>query len=221
MIKLLSLITYCFVSYNVNAQTLQQVTENGNVTNKPIILEGSLSSHIYRISDGTNILFNGLERAGYGGNSMDGLAFVYGENAYHIATNSLKRLSVLGNGNVGIGTIVPREKLSVNGKIRAQEIKVEVTDWPDYVFKQEYQKMSLSQIDTFIKANGHLPEVPSAQKVEKEGVSLGEMNKILLKKIEELTLHLIEKDKQVEDLKVKMEAIASSVEKLKTEKSKN
>ncbi len=99
--------------------------------------------------------------------------------------------------NVGIGTLTPQEKLSVNGKIRAKEIKVEATNWPDYVFKQNYDLMPLQQLETYIKANGHLPGVPSAQKAQQEGVELGEMNKILLKKIEELTLHLIEKDKQL------------------------
>ncbi|RWU09974.1 hypothetical protein [Pedobacter chitinilyticus] len=101
------------------------------------------------------------------------------------------------NGNVGIGTTNPQEKLSVNGKIRAKEIKVEATGWPDYVFKPDYETMSLQELDSYIKANGHLPEVPAAAEAEKEGIALGEMNKILLKKIEELTLHLIDKDKEV------------------------
>ena len=101
--------------------------------------------------------------------------------------------------NVGIGTLTPQEKLSVNGKIRAKEIKVEATGWPDYVFKPDYEKMSLQELDIYIKANGHLPEVPSAAHAEKEGIALGEINKVLLKKIEELTLHLIEKDKQLSE----------------------
>mgnify|MGYP006190897923 FL=1 len=106
-------------------------------------------------------------------------------------------IKALQNGNVGIGTTTPQEKLSVNGKIRAKEIKVETANWPDYVFKPDYEKMSLQELDAYVKANGHLPEVPAAADVEKEGIALGEMNKILLKKIEELTLHLIEKDKQL------------------------
>ena len=103
------------------------------------------------------------------------------------------------NGNVGIGTLTPQEKLSVNGKIRAKEIKVETANWPDYVFSDNYQPKSLPELEQFIKKNKHLPEVPSAQEVEQNGVELGEMNKILLKKIEEMTLFLIEQNKKNEE----------------------
>jgi len=98
-------------------------------------------------------------------------------------------------GNVGIGTINPREKLSVNGNIRAREIKVETNNWPDYVFKPNYNLLPLHEAEQFIMTNGHLPDVPKAEEVVSNGLSLGEMNKILLKKIEEITLHVIELDK--------------------------
>ncbi|MEN5195889.1 hypothetical protein [Sphingobacterium faecium] len=100
-------------------------------------------------------------------------------------------------GNVGIGTDVPKEKLSVNGNIRAHEIKVESTaaTWPDYVFKDDYQLTSLKDVEKFIQSNGHLPDVPKAELVEKEGYSLNEMDKILLKKVEELTLYILELNK--------------------------
>ncbi len=101
-------------------------------------------------------------------------------------------------GNVGIGTDVSNERLSVNGKIRAREIKVEALNWPDYVFKPDYKRISLQELDKYIKSNGHLPDMPSASEVEKNGVELGEMNKLLLKKIEELTLHVIELNKKIE-----------------------
>lgn len=111
--------------------------------------------------------------------------------------------SFIYSGNFGIGTATPTERLSVNGKIRAREIKVETTNWPDYVFDEGYQPLSLREIERFIKINKHLPEVPTATEVSENGVALGEMNKILLKKVEELTLHLIEKEKAIEKLQAR------------------
>ncbi len=99
------------------------------------------------------------------------------------------------NGNVGIGTPSPTHKLSVNGNIRAHEIKVETANWPDYVFAKDYKLTSLQETEFYIKKNGHLPGFPSAMEVEKNGVDLGEMNAKLLQKIEELTLHLIQQAK--------------------------
>jgi len=114
---------------------------------------------------------------------------------------------IISNGNVGIGTESPKEKLSVNGNIRAHQIKVETSNWPDYVFKDDYQLKSLRETEKFIQINGHLPEVPKAEIIEKEGYSLNEMDRILLKKIEELTLHLIEKDKRIQALEENMKKI--------------
>lgn len=102
-------------------------------------------------------------------------------------------------GNIGIGTLLPAEKLSVNGKIRAQEIKVEATGWPDYVFTKSYQLPSLQEIEKHIKEKGHLPGIPAAEEVKANGIDLGEMNAKLLQKIEELTLHLIGMEKQLKE----------------------
>lgn len=121
------------------------------------------------------------------------------------------------SGNVGIGAAAsPEHKLSVNGKIRAQEIKVETANWPDYVFKPAYKLPSLSETEKFIQENGHLPEVPKAEEVEANGIQLGEMNKILLKKIEELTLHLIENEKKRTDLEGKVYKLESLLNKKDT-----
>jgi len=99
------------------------------------------------------------------------------------------------NGNFGIGIDSPTEKLAVNGNIRAKEIKVETANWPDYVFAKDYSLPSLAETEKHIKEKGHLQGIPSAKEVEANGIDLGEMNAKLLQKIEELTLHLIEKEK--------------------------
>src|SRR5690606_30841475 len=103
-------------------------------------------------------------------------------------------------GNLGIGITNPAEKLSVNGNIRAREIKVEVTGWPDYVFESSYQLLDLLETERFINQNRHLPGIPSSSEVDKEGLNLGEMNAKLLQKIEELTLYVIDLKKEIETL---------------------
>jgi len=102
-------------------------------------------------------------------------------------------------GNVGIGTTNPTEKLAVNGKIRAKEIKVEASNWPDYVFEEGYEVGTLQKLEGYIKINKHLPGMPSAKEVETNGIEVSEMLKLQQQKIEELTLHLIEKEKQLHD----------------------
>ncbi len=104
------------------------------------------------------------------------------------------------NGNVGVGTISPKAKLDVAGTIKATEIKVEAQT-ADFVFEEDYTLKDLSEVESFIKENKHLPDIPSAKEMEASGVNLAEMNKLLLQKVEELTLYLIEKEDEVKALK--------------------
>jgi len=111
------------------------------------------------------------------------------------------------NGNLGIGTNKPLAKLSVNGNILATEIKIKTNiEVPDYVFDPNYQLPKLTTIENYVKKYRHLPEIPSAAEIQKEGIDLTQMNLALLKKVEELTLHLIEKEKEIEKLKINQEA---------------
>jgi hypothetical protein len=105
-------------------------------------------------------------------------------------------------GYVGIGTTSPDAKLAVKGQVHAQEVKVDLNGAvaPDYVFEKDYKLTSLEEIKNYIDQNKHLPEVPSAKEMEKNGVQLGEMNMLLLKKIEELTLYQIEANRKIEIL---------------------
>jgi hypothetical protein len=117
-------------------------------------------------------------------------------------------------GNVGIGTTTPREKLSVNGNIRAKEIKVEATNWPDYVFDNGYNLQSLVELEKYLIENKHLPDMPSAKEIETAGQNLGQINSKLLKNVEELALHLIEKDKQVQQQQKTIDAQDQRIKKL-------
>jgi hypothetical protein len=102
-------------------------------------------------------------------------------------------------GNVGIGTGNPTYKLSVNGNIRAKEVVVE-TAWADYVFDADYQLSSLSEVEKYIKANKHLPNIPAAEEIQKNGLRTAELQTKMMSKIEELTLYVIELEKKIEAL---------------------
>lgn len=105
-----------------------------------------------------------------------------------------------GNVRIGAGSGNPSKALEVNGIVRSKEVLVEITGWSDFVFEKDYKLMSLAEVEQFVKQHGHLPDVPSANEVEENGIGLGEMNALLLQKIEEMTLHLIEMEKRIQEL---------------------
>ncbi|MBN1599401.1 MAG: hypothetical protein JW894_13995 [Bacteroidales bacterium] len=92
-----------------------------------------------------------------------------------------------------------------NGKVTCKEIEVKLDVWSDYVFRDSYELRTLNEVEKFISENNHLPEVPSEEEVITNGVNLGEMNALLLKKIEELTLYIIGQQKEIESLKAEMQ----------------
>ena len=123
-------------------------------------------------------------------------------------------------GNIGIGTTSPGQKLSVNGKIETEEIIVvpDVVAIPDFVFEDDYALRSLAEVERYIDAHGHLPEIPSAAQMKADGVGLSAMQMKLLQKVEELTLYLIEQQKQNETLRHQNEALVKQMAPLTVEK---
>jgi hypothetical protein len=147
----------------------------------------------------------------------------FGLNFY---TNGAEKMRILQNGNIGIGTTSPDSKLTVKGKIHAEEVKVDLAVPADYVFekyylgksslKPDYTLLTLSAVEKFTKENHHLPNVPSAKEIKENGLLLGEMSNILLQKIEELTLYSIDQQKKIEKLEKENESFKKLEERLAT-----
>ncbi len=154
---------------------------------------------------GTNVqpvkIYNASLLVGYQSNNQD-----YGTG------------NIFATGFVGIGTTDTKGyKFAVNGSVIANSITVKVYPWADYVFKRGYQLPSLTDVKTYIDQNHHLPEIPSEQEVAQNGINLGEINRLLLKKVEELTLYLIEKDKKEKEQEAVNQKNAGEIALLKTQ----
>jgi hypothetical protein len=158
-------------------------------------LPGGYTLNVGGIINATGVYVNG-QPVGSGGGGTSQWATSGSNITYNVV-----------GGNVAIGTALTSNpnsyKLAVNGKIGAKEVQVENTSstWADYVFKSDYNLMPLTEVESFIKSNQHLPEIPSAEEVKENGHKLGEMDVLLLKKVEELTLYIIDLKKEVDAVK--------------------
>ena len=189
---------------NLN-NTLLKVTNNGNVgigvTNptKKLEVNGSIGW------GGGNAFLNNdqgasIELRGTGTPYIDFSNDLTSDYKARLILNSNNVLEV--DGNVGIGTANTNGyKLAVGGNVVAEEVVVKLKEnWPDYVFHKDYKKTNLDELENYIHENGHLPNIPDAKEVDKEGINVGEVQTKLLEKIEELTLYLIEQNKKIEKL---------------------
>jgi len=175
---------------------------------------GSLSTGT--LADGTNTFQEVLANSYYGipdvsypgqfrwyaspNNSLYKNNALYQMRSWDAGTNTENTiLTLTGGGNVGIGTTTPDQLLSVAGNIHAEEVLVNLTGFEDRVFKKTYHLPTLTEVKAYIDQNHHLPGVPSEGEVMKNGLKLGDMDRTLTKKVEELTLYLIEKDKQLNE----------------------
>jgi len=201
----------------------------------------SNNGYNYKIGFSTTDAFNYYENkiAYYGislikGNVHNNTVALSGYAGLNLYTAGGLRMRILQDGKIGIGTSTPSAKLDVAGNIKAQEIEVTLASMQDlnlngtlaannitytangqtadHVFEEDYNLRSLEEIEAFILENKHLPDVPSAAAMEEEGVNLAEMNKLLLQKVEELTLYAIEqesrlmmKDEEMKEMRSEME----------------
>ena len=165
----------------------------------PVRFNSGRLTHSGDLPNDNNATFVNTASTGYGIYSKGGAGTRY---SFHFENQ--QGLSVLygrGDGKIGVGTIAPDSKLTVKGDIHAEEVRVDLTvPGPDYVFEENYDLPTLESIESYIQENKHLPEIPSARELEADGIDLGVMNMLLLKKVEELTLHLIEQDRRIQEL---------------------
>ncbi|MBX9850401.1 MAG: hypothetical protein K2X86_01430 [Cytophagaceae bacterium] len=132
------------------------------------------------------------------------------------------RMMLNNDGKVFIGHTDPVKAggylLSVAGKVLCEELKVKLyTSWPDFVFAKNYELMPLDSVETFIEENNHLPNVPAAAEVNQNGINTGEMFSIQMRKIEELTLYMIELKKENEKLNQMTEKLQQEIEVIKNQ----
>lgn len=132
-------------------------------------------------------------------------------DSYNYANPGKNDLIVKGKVSIGTPTTSSTNgyTLAVNGKIGAHDVQLERTSnaWPDYVFAENYQLPTLAEVERFIKENKHLKDVPSAEEIEKNGYSATGMDAVLLQKVEELTLYILQQQKQIEELRNELKAL--------------
>ncbi len=130
----------------------------------------------------------------------DGMFWTPSDNGYWMQNGN--GIYNINQGNIGIGTTPQADKsLTVNGTVFSKEIIVDLqVPAPDYVFDEHYELRSTSELEEFIKKYNHLPEFPPAKEMEANGISLADLNMLLLKKIEELTLYIIEQENRIKKL---------------------
>ncbi len=145
---------------------------------------------------------NPFNPAGYHGLELGVPPASSGQPAKHLlfSTNYNLRMVVLDNGNVGIGINNPAQKLAVNGTIRAREVIVETANWPDYVFGRDFRLRPLAEVEQFINTHHHLPDIEPASALEQNGVAVADLTRRMMQKIEELTLYVIQQEKQIRAL---------------------
>ena len=189
-----------------------------NYTVSPVIYDGVKNllpfqevggpAHTYKTAVGATVNLSGM--------SYNHTAYFNGTGVNYFA------------GSIGIGTSTTGTayKLAVEGTVGARKVKVTQAAWADFVFQPDYHLLSLTELEKYVDANRHLPEIPAAADVARDGIDLGELDKKLLQKIEELTLYLIEMQKKndmVEEenrqIKVQYKQLLKRIEKLESPSS--
>lgn len=194
--------------FKTNSTEKVRVYNNGNIDFNPPV---SSLAYSYLFPFATNYKFNGSTTFSIGESSNSFIIYSDPANATSFRIDGDNQIVfiqedagkvVIGskNDNLNICTSCNEYRLFVKDGIKTEKVKVEIAaenGWADYVFKKDYKLMPLKEVESYINTNGHLPEVPSTEEAIQNGIELKEMNILLLKKVEELTLHLIEQNKEI------------------------
>jgi hypothetical protein len=207
-----------------NSSWIELATRGGNSFTGRQFVNGTILSSISSDTGGSIELINPSKKSnGIAGTwKIFNMTGGYGNSLQFWAYDNLgcetglcnNRFTIMDNGNVGIGNMTPSNKLDVNGTVHSKEVKVDMSGWPDFVFKKEYTLPTLEEVEKHIAEKGHLENIPSEEEVLKDGINLGEMNAKLLQKIEELTLYMIEMKKENAEIKKENEEMKSRIEKM-------
>ena len=232
---------FLLIPYNyLHAQEIEAKL-SGNTSNQGFSVKNNLDSTLFRVTGNGNVgigMINPLKKLevngaiGWGNTNAvlktdqgasielrgDGTPYIDFSNNQQSDYNArliLNKNNVLEiDGNVGIGTYTTNGyKLAVAGSVIAEEIIVKLKEnWPDYVFKKEYQRPNISEVEKFINKHRHLPNLPSAKEISDSGIKVGEIQIKLLEKIEELTLYIIDQNKKIEKLESEYKLLKNKID---------
>lgn len=209
---------------STNTNTLTVGTLNGSLSFNNGEIKGNASTNTlksFRIFGNTSAIdgpFLELTDKDNSTNSGDLILGAYSKQAgkgnliFQTRSNntSLERMRITDDGRVCIGTTNPgTNKLAVEGVIAARELKLVTGNFPDYVFADDYQLMSISELKNYIESNDHLPGLPKASEIQEDGgqYEVGQLSLKLLEKMEEMTLYTIQLQEKVAKLEKELEAI--------------
>jgi len=194
---------YGAINFVTNGTTRMAISANGNIGIGTMTPAGKLDlvDNNQHLTFLLNQKLTGIWPASADANTMTIQSSGIHAGNLAFATGNGEVMRITSNSNVGIGTQNPAYKLDVLGTIRAKEVLVNLDGGADFVFEKDYKLPTIEHVANYVQENKHLPDIPSANEMVKNGVSMGDMQVKLLQKVEELTLYVIELKKEIETMK--------------------